>query len=84
MDLVTTYKIEHPPISSANGLQWEEIELSPSEAKPLLDLGIISKSLPSAAELKAAAKLEAEKLAAELEAAAKLEAERKAAANPTK
>jgi hypothetical protein len=37
------YKIDQPPIGSADGLQWEEIKLSLEHAAPLLEAGIISK-----------------------------------------
>jgi hypothetical protein len=43
--MMDIYKIEQPPISSADGVQWEEIKLSPDHAAPLLEAKIISKKV---------------------------------------
>jgi hypothetical protein len=45
------YKIEHPPLSSAEGLHWEDIDLSETDAAPLVAAGIISKKIPAVAEV---------------------------------
>jgi hypothetical protein len=49
---VETYKIEYPPLSSADGLHWEEIELPQENAAPLIASGIISKKVSDAVEPK--------------------------------
>lgn len=46
-----TYKIEYPPIRSADGVHWENISLSEKDAAPLFAAGIISKKIPDAAEV---------------------------------
>jgi hypothetical protein len=47
-----TYKIEHPPIGSAEGVYWESIDLSETDAAPLIAAGIISKKDPETEEVK--------------------------------